>query len=181
MNNPSQNKKPNRPDELVNEKIRFNEVLLIGPKGEQLGVVPRRVALEKAQFYELDLLCVAPNATPPVCKILDYGKHRFEAQKKAKVAKRNQKIIQTKEVQLTPQIGEHDLMVKVKAAIRFFADGSRVKVGVRFRGRQLAHPEVGEEMIQHFIELVKDYSVVEKPPVMEGRWLSAILAAKTKK
>ncbi len=165
----------------MNERIRFNEVLLIGPKGEQLGVVSRRVALETAERYELDLLCVAPNANPPVCKILDYGKHRFEAQKKAKVAKKNQKIIQTKEVQLTPMIGEHDLLVKVKAAIRFFEDGSRVKVGVRFRGRQLAHPEVGQETIEKFIDLVKDYSVVEKAPYMEGKWLNAILASKIKK
>ncbi len=165
----------------MNERIRFNEVLLIGPKGEQLGVVSRRVALETAERYELDLFCVAPNANPPVCKILDYGKHRFEAQKKAKVAKKNQKIIQTKEVQLTPMIGEHDLLVKVKAAIRFFEDGSRVKVGVRFRGRQLAHPEVGQETIEKFIDLVKDYSVVEKAPYMEGKWLNAILASKIKK
>lgn len=165
----------------MNERIRFNEVLLIGPKGEQLGVVSRRVALETAERYELDLLCVAPNANPPVCKILDYGKHRFEAQKKAKVAKKNQKIIQTKEVQLTPMIGEHDLLVKVKAAIRFFEDGSRVKVGVRFRGRQLAHPEVGQETIEKFIDLVKDYSAVEKAPYMEGKWLNAILASKIKK
>ena len=138
-------------------------------------------ALRKAEEYNLDLLCVAPNAKPPVCKILNYGKYRYESQKKAKEAKKNQKIIQTKEVQLTPMIGEHDLLVKVKAAIRFFEDGSRVKVGVRFRGRQLAHPEVGQKKKKKFIDLVKDYSVVEKAPYMEGKWLNAILASKIKK
>ena len=167
--------------DLVNEKIHFKEVLVIGPDGELLGKMSRFNALNKAEEYELDLLCVAPNANPPVCKIINYGKYRFESQKKAKEAKKNQKIIEVKEIQLTPTIGEHDIKKKVKAAIRFLNDGNKIKVGVRFRGRQLSHVEVGEEVLNKFIDYVKEYSVIEKAPSLDGKWLTCVLASKIKK
>ncbi|MDY4937132.1 MAG: translation initiation factor IF-3 [Candidatus Onthovivens sp.] len=167
--------------DLVNEKIHFKEVLVIGPDGESLGKMSRFNALNKAEEYELDLLCVAPNANPPVCKIINYGKYRFESQKKAKEAKKNQKIIEIKEIQLTPTIGEHDVQTKVKAAIRFLNDGNKIKVGVRFRGRQLSHVEVGEEVLNKFIDYVKEYSVIEKAPSLDGKWLTCVLASKIKK
>ncbi len=156
-------------------------MLVIGPNGESLGKMNRFAALKKAEEYDLDLLCVAPNANPPVCKIINYGKYRFEAQKKAKEAKKNQKIIEIKEIQLTPQIGEHDIQTKVKAAIRFLQDGNKIKVGVRFRGRQLTHVEVGEDVLNKFIDYVKDYSVIEKAPSLDGKWLTCTLASKIKK
>ena len=167
--------------DLVNEKIHFKEVLVIGPDGESLGKMSRFNALNKAEEYELDLLCVAPNANPPVCKIINYGKYRFESQKKAKEAKKNQKIIEIKEIQLTPTIGEHDIQTKVKAAIRFLNDGNKIKVGVRFRGRQLSHVEVGEDVLNKFIDYVKEYSVIEKAPSLDGKWLTCVLASKIKK
>lgn len=167
--------------DLVNEKIHFKEVLVIGPDGESLGKMSRFNALNKAEEYELDLLCVAPNANPPVCKIINYGKYRFESQKKAKEVKKNQKIIEVKEIQLTPTIGEHDIQTKVKAAIRFLNDGNKIKVGVRFRGRQLSHVEVGEEVLNKFIDYVKEYSVIEKAPSLDGKWLTCVLASKIKK
>lgn len=183
QNSKNQNRQKNDKfsGDLVNEKIYFKEVLVIGPDGESLGKMSRFNALNKAEEYELDLLCVAPNANPPVCKIINYGKYRFESQKKAKEAKRNQKIIEVKEIQLTPTIGEHDIQTKVKAAIRFLNDGNKIKVGVRFRGRQLSHVEVGEEVLNKFIDYVKEYSVIEKAPSLDGKWLTCVLASKIKK
>lgn len=135
-------------------------------------------ALRKAEYYNLDLVCVAPNAKPPVCKILNYGKYRYENQKKAKEAKKNQKVIEVKEIQLTPQIGEHDIETKVKAAIKFLQDGNKIKVGVRFKGRQLAHVEVGEATLNKFIELTKDYAQIDKAANLDGKWLTCYLSAK---
>ena len=172
-------KKPNNKNtDLVNGAIRFPEVLLIGPDGEQMGIMSSREAQFKANELELDLLCVAPNAKPPVCKLLNYGKYRFEQQKKAKIAKKNQHIVELKEVQLTPQIGIHDMETKARHATNFLKSGNKVKVGVRFRGRQMAHQEVGHEVITKFIEMLSEFCVVEKAPAMEGRWLLAILAPK---
>ena len=176
-----QNKKDRYNGDLVNEKIRFPEVLVIGPDGESLGKMSRIDAYRKAESYKLDLLCVAPQANPPVCKIINYGKYRFDAQKKAKEAKKNQKIIELKEIQLTPQIGQHDIETKVKAAIKFLEDGNKVKVGVRFKGRQMAHPEVGNETLNKFLEYVTDYATIEKKPVLDGRWLTCVLSSKVKK
>lgn len=176
-----QNKKDRYNGDLVNEKIRFPEVLVIGPDGESLGKMSHIDAYRKAESYELDLLCVAPQANPPVCKIINYGKYRFDAQKKAKEAKKNQKIIELKEIQLTPQIGQHDIETKVKAAIKFLEDGNKVKVGVRFKGRQMAHPEVGNETLNKFLEYVTDYATIEKKPVLDGRWLTCVLSSKVKK
>lgn len=157
--------------------------MLIGPEGEQLGIMSSREAYERAIDYDLDLLCVAPNAKPPVCKILNYGKYRFEAQKKAKENKRNQAMhmVELKEIQLTPQIGEHDLLTKVNRAKEFLTKGDKVKAVVRYRGRQMAHIEVGEEVLNKFINYLSEVSTVEKPGKMEGRFMIAILASKFKK
>ena len=175
-------KKPNKQqNELINESVRFPSVRLIGPNGEQLGVMSSREAQLKANEYELDLVCVSPKAEPPVCKLLNYGKYRFEQQKKAKEAKKNQRIIEVKEIQLTPQIGAHDMETKARAASRFIQEGNKVKVGVRFRGRQMTHLEVGQEAMDKFIALLSDYAVVEKPSAMEGKWMYAILAPKKNK
>lgn len=141
----------------------------------------RSDALYKAHNMNLDLLCVAPNNQPPVCKLLNYGKYRFEAQKRQKLNKKKQTVVNTKEVRLTPQIGIHDLETKANQAIKFFQNGDKVKVSVRFRGRQLSHVEVGEEVLNKFVELVNEYAVMEKKPVLDGKFLSAVLASKVKK
>ena len=171
----------NQDTDLINERIRFPQVLLIGAKGEQLGVMSSKEAYNIAVEQELDILCVAPNANPPVCKIINYGKYRFEQQKKAKENKKKQHVVEIKEVQLTPQIGMHDLETKVKAARRFLEDGNKVKVGVRFRGRQMTHIEVGEEVMNKFISLLEDVSTVEKTPSMDGKWLNGVIAPKKQK
>ncbi len=165
----------------MNERVRFPEVLLIDENGNQLGKMSSKEAYNIAGERDLDLLCVAPNANPPVCKILNYGKYRFEQQKKAKESKKKQHTIETKEIQLTPQIGAHDLETKVKAAKRFLEDGNKVKVGVRYRGRQMSHLEVGEEVMNKFIALLEEVAIVEKKPSMDGRWLSGVIAPKVKK
>ena len=176
---------PQRPKntntDLVNERVRFPEVLLIGSNGEQLGKMSSREAYNIAVQQELDLLCVAPNANPPVCKLVNYGKYRFEQQKKAKENKKKQHTVEIKEVQLTPQIGQHDIDTKVKAARRFLEDGNKVKVGVRFRGRQMTHLEVGEEVMNKFISSLEDVATVESKPSMDGKWLNAVLASKVRK
>lgn len=174
--------RPNKTNsDLVNEKVRFPEVLLIGKNGEQLGKMSSREAYNIAVEEELDLLCVAPNANPPVCKIINYGKYRFEQQKKAKENKKKQHIVEIKEIQLTPQIGQHDIDTKAKAARRFLEEGNKVKLGVRYRGRQMSHLEVGEEVMNKFIASLEDVAIVEKAPEMEGRWMNAVLASKVRK
>lgn len=172
--------KPKKEIELVNDYIRFPQVRVIGPTGEQLGIMSSREAQMKANSYELDLFCVSPQAQPPVCKILNYSKYRFEQQKKAKEAKKNQHVVETKEIQLTPQIGVHDLETKAKAAMKFLAAGNKVKVGVRFRGRQMAHTDIGQETLDTFISMVSENCVVEKAPNLEGRWIYTTLAPKKK-
>ena len=175
---------PQRPiktnQDLINERVRFPEVLLIGASGEQLGKMSSKAAYDIAVQSDLDLVCVAPNANPPVCKIMNYGKYRFEQQKKAKENKKKQHIIEIKEVQLTPQIGIHDLETKAKAARKFLENGDKVKVGVRFRGRQMTHLDIGEETMNRFIACLEDISTVEKKPEMEGRWMNAVIAPKRK-
>jgi translation initiation factor IF-3 len=169
--------------DIVNERIHFPEVRLIGPNGEQLGVLSRYDAMKKAEEYELDLLCVAPNAQPPVCKLINYGKYRFEKQKQDRENKKNSKKneVEIKEIQLTPQIGEHDLLTKVKAATKFLQDGNKLKVGVRFRGRQMAHIEVGEAVLNKFLDYVKEFGSTEEKPVLDGKNLSCVVASKVKK
>lgn len=155
-------------------------MLLISETGEQLGRMSSKDAYQEAVQRDLDLVCVAPNAQPPVCKIMNYGKYRFEQQKKAKENKKKQHTVEIKEVQLTPQIGIHDLETKAKAARKFLENGDKVKVGVRFRGRQMTHLDIGEETMNRFISSLEDIASVEKKPEMEGRWMNAVIAPKRK-
>ena len=167
-------------DDLVNENIRFNEVLVIGPKGVQLGVMMRREALEKAYDYELDLLCVAPNGNPPVCKIVDYGRYRFESQKKAKEAKRNQHVTEVKPMRLSPVIDTHDFDTKLRQARNWVEDGMKVKIDMRFRGRLITRLEVGKKVMNSFVEQMSDIASVEKAPALEGNTMSVVLTPKKK-
>ena len=167
-------------DYLVNEAIRFPKVLVIDAQGNALGVKDRREALTLAREANLDLFCISPQATPPVCKILDFGKYRYQLEKKKKENEKKQKamIQDLKQIQLSPVIDTHDIQTKCRHAIGFLKDGDKVKVVVRFKGRQMAHPEVGEEVMNRFIAMVGDAAVVEKKPVMDGRNLMATLAPK---
>ena len=151
---------------------------MIGADGAQLGIVPVRRALELAEEAELDLVKIVPNAQPPVCKLLDYDKHRYEQSKREKELRKNQKVIEIKEVQLSATIGENDVAIKARNAIKFLQDGNKVKVSIRFRGRQITHTDIGMQVMNDFIERVKDYAVVERRPAMEGRNMLMILAPK---
>ena len=162
----------------INEEIRDREVRLIGADGAQLGIVPVRRALELAEEAELDLVKIVPNAQPPVCKLLDYDKHRYEQSKREKELRKNQKVIEIKEVQLSATIGENDVAIKARNAVKFLQDGNKVKVSIRFRGRQITHTDIGMQVMNDFIERVKDYAVVERRPAMEGRNMLMILAPK---
>ena len=167
-------------DDLVNESIRFSEVLVIGPNGDQLGVMPKDRALQTAYDMDLDLLCVAPNARPAVCKILDYGKYRFERQKKAKEAKRNQHVTEVKPLRLSPVIDKHDFDTKVKQARKWLEGSMKVKIDMRFRGRLITRQEVGMKIMNEFIEALADLCVIEKKPSLEGNTVSCVLAPKKK-
>lgn len=170
----------NNMDDFVNENIRFKEVMVIGPTGEQLGIMMRREAIEKAYEQDLDLFCVAPNAVPPVCKILDYGKYRFEQQKKAKEAKKNQHVTEVKPLRLSPVIDTHDFDTKVKQARGWLENGMKVKADMRFRGRMMTRQEVGRKIMDSFIETLSDISNVEKQPKLEGNILSVVISPKKK-
>ena len=165
----------------INDSIRDPEVRVVGANGEQLGIMSSREANKLAEDAGLDLVKISPNANPPVCKVMDYGKYKYEQLKKSKEAKKNQTIIEVKEVQLSPVIGEHDLQTKLKHALRFLEAGNKVKVTMRFKGRQLSHMEVGQGIMDRFIELCKDKANVEKPAVLDKRTLIVILASKVKK
>jgi translation initiation factor IF-3 len=154
-------------------------VRLIGDDGAQLGVMSGRDALKAAQLKELDLVKIAPTANPPVCRIMDYGKFRFEQAKKDKEAKKRQHVVEIKEIRLSPGIDQHDFDFKVKNAQRFLADGDKVKVAVRFRGREMAHTSIGEQLMAKFAETCSEISSVEKPSKMEGRHMIMFLAPKT--
>ncbi|WP_099158725.1 translation initiation factor IF-3 [Virgibacillus ndiopensis] len=160
----------------VNEKIRAREVRLIDSNGDQLGVKSRNEALDIAQTRNLDLVLVAPNAKPPVCRIMDYGKYRFEQQKKEKEARKKQKIINVKEVRFTPGIGEHDFNTKLKNAKKFLENGDKVKASVRFRGRAITHKELGQDVLERLAKEVQDISTIESKPKMEGRNMFMMLA-----
>ncbi|NLL82370.1 MAG: translation initiation factor IF-3 [Tissierellia bacterium] len=163
----------------INEEIREKEVRLIDEDGSQLGVIPIKKALEIANERKLDLVNVAPNAKPPVCKILNYGKYKYELAKKEKEARKNQKVINVKEIRLTPNIEIHDLTTKAKRAIDFLNNGDKVKVSVRFRGREMGHTEKGREVLDDFLELMDDNAVVEKAAKMEGRNMTMFLVPKS--
>ena len=171
-------KKNNVNTDLVNENIRFSEVLVIGPEGEQFGKMMRREAIAKAYEYDLDLMCVAPNAKPPVCKILDYGKYHFNEQKKAREAKKKQQTAELKTIRLSPVIDEHDFETKLKQAKKWAGEGQKVKVDMRFRGRMITRQEVGREVMKRFIADMAEVASVEKNPSMEGNTMSIVLSPK---
>ncbi|WP_075726107.1 translation initiation factor IF-3 [Tissierella creatinophila] len=162
----------------INEEIREKEVRLIDADGEQHGIVPIKKAMDIAIERNLDLVNVAPTAKPPVCKIIDYGKYKYELAKKEKEARKNQKIINIKEIRLTPNIESHDLNVKAKRANEFLQSGDKVKVSVRFRGREMGHTDIGKVVLKDFAELTKDSGNVEKHPRLEGRNMTMFLTPK---
>ena len=162
----------------INEQIRAKEVQLIGDKGEKIGVVSIREALEKAEEKNLDLVLVAPNANPQVCKIMNYGKYKFEQAKKEKEAKKKQKVLEVKELRVTPNIEEHDFGFKSKNARKFLEDGNKVKITVRFRGREVNNVKMGENVLNKFVQNLEDIAVAEKAPKLEGKNLFIILAKK---
>ena len=170
--------KSNRRHLLANKTPRAKEVQLIGDKGEKIGVVSIREALEKAEEKNLDLVLVAPNANPQVCKIMNYGKYKFEQAKKEKEAKKKQKVLEVKELRVTPNIEEHDFEFKSKNARKFLEDGNKVKITVRFRGREVNNSKAGEIVLNKFIEALGDIATVEKAPKLEGRNMFTILAKK---
>ncbi|MCI7274755.1 MAG: translation initiation factor IF-3 [Lachnospiraceae bacterium] len=163
---------------MINEQIRDREVRLIGEHGEQLGIMSARDAYMLAQEAELDLVKVAPTAKPPVCKIVDYGKYRYEQARREKEAKKKQKTIEVKEVRLSPNIDTNDLNTKQNNARKFLEKGNRVKISLRFRGREMAHMSASKHILDEFAEGLSDIAVVEKPAKLEGRSLSMILAEK---
>ncbi|MEI4789177.1 translation initiation factor IF-3 [Bacillus sp. FJAT-53060] len=168
-------------DQLVNEGIRVREVRLIGQNGDQLGIKSRQEALEIAAKANLDLVLVAANAKPPVCRIMDYGKFRFEQQKKEKEARKNQKIISLKEVRLSPTIDEHDFNTKLRNAIKFLEKGDKVKASIRFKGRAITHKEIGQRVLDRFSEACAEVATVETKPKMDGRSMFLMLAPKVEK
>jgi translation initiation factor IF-3 len=156
--------------------IDAREVLVIGPEGEQMGVLTKQDALAAAEEVGLDLVEVAPNADPPVCRIMDFGKFKYQQSKKAQLAKKKQKIIQVKEIKIRPKTDHHDLETKAKHARRFLGEGNKLKVTVRFRGREIVHPERGEIILGKLMELIEDIGTVESTPKMEGRTMVMVVA-----
>lgn len=165
----------------INEEIRAREVRVIGSDGEQLGIMSGREAQQLAYEKHLDLVEIAPTAKPPVCRIMDYGKYRYEQQKREKESRRKQKTFDIKEVKLRPGIEEHDFNVKFKNAVRFLEDGDKVKVTIMFRGRELSHPELGEVLLNKMAAQLKEMAVVERQPKLEGKNMIMIVAPKPSK
>ena len=162
----------------INEEITDKEIRLIGNEGEQLGIMSAEEALRIAAERELDLVKIAPGSNPPVCKIMDYGKYRFEQAKKEKDAKKNQRVIEIKEIRMSPGIGDNDFNTKLKNGQKFLNDGNRVKVSVRFRGREMAHTDIGEVLLRNFAEKCADIANLDKAPKLEGRNMSMFLSPK---
>lgn len=160
----------------INQQIRVREVRVIDDEGQQLGIYPIQEALRLAFERNLDLVEVAPNAVPPVCRLLDYGKFQYERQKKEREARRAQKVIEIKEIRLRPRTGEHDLDTKVRQALSFLDEGSKVKVTVRFRGREITHPEIAREQLEEFATKVGAVAVIEAQPSLEGKNLFMLLS-----
>ena len=163
---------------MINEQIRDKEIRLIGENGEQLGIMSARDAMKMAKEAELDLVKIAPAAKPPVCKIIDYGKYRYEQARKEKEAKKKQKTIEIKEVRLSPNIDVNDLNTKVGAARKFIEKGNKVKVTLRFRGREMAHMQSSRHILDDLAEQMKDVASVDKPPKIEGRNMTMFLTEK---
>ncbi len=168
-------------DLMINEEIRDREVRLIDENGEQLGVMPTHKALELAEERGLDLAKIQPTAKPPVCKLLDYDKYRYEQSRRERENRKNQRVVSIKEVQLSATIEENDVLTKAKMATRFLADGDKVKVTIRFRGRQITHSEIGMKVMHDFAERCQEVSTVERRPLMDGRHMIMILAPKAAK
>jgi len=166
---------------IINEGIRTDEVRLISDNGDQLGVQPLAEALSSAYDQGLDLVMMSPNAKPPVCKIMDYGKYRFEQSKREKEARKKQNVIEIKEVRLSPSIEEHDINVRVKNALKFLKQGNKVKVSIRFKGRQMAHTKLGFDVMNRFAERLEGECVVETRPKLDGRNMMMMLAVDAKK
>ena len=165
----------------LNEDIRDSEIRLIGPTGEQLGIMSAAQAQKIADEQGLDLVKISPQATPPVCKLMDYGKFRFEQGKREKEAKKNQHVVEIKEIRMSPGIDVGDFNTKLKNAQKFLADGNRVKVSVRFRGREMAHTDIGKDLLVRFAEQCAEAATLDKEPKMEGRSMSIFLSPKTGK
>ncbi len=163
-------------DQHINEEIRASEVRLIDEDGAQLGVVPIDEALQIARTRDTDLVEVAPNAQPPVCRLMDYGKFLYERSKREREARRSQKQTEVKEIRLRPKTGEHDIAYKIRDARRFLQKGAKVKVRIRFRGREITHPEVAKDLLDRIAEELSDVAVIEKAGEMEGRTMLMILA-----
>ena len=165
----------------LNEEIRDSEVRLIGSTGEQLGIMSAAQAQHIADEQGLDLVKISPQATPPVCKLMDYGKFRFEQSKREKEARKNQHVVEIKEIRMSPGIDVGDFNTKLKNAQKFLTEGNRVKVSVRFRGREMAHTEIGRDLLVRFAEQISEVSTLDKEPKMEGRSMSIFLSPKTGK
>ena len=163
---------------MINEQIRDREVRVVSESGEQLGIMSARDAMKLAQEAELDLVKIAPTAKPPVCKIIDYGKFRYEQARKEKEAKKKQRTVEVKEVRLSPNIDTNDLNTKMNNARKFISKGNKVKVTLRFRGREMAHMQQSKHILDDFAEKMKDVAVIEKPAQLEGRSLSMVLTEK---
>ncbi len=165
----------------INEEIRDKEVRLVSAEGEQLGIMSAREALEKAEEAGMDLVKISPNAVPPVCKLMDYGKFKFEQTKREKEAKKNQRVVEIKEVRMSPNIDSNDFNVKLRNAQKFLADGDRVKVTIRFRGREMTHTEIGRDLLLKFAEACAEVATLDKEPKLDGRHMSIFLASKSAK
>lgn len=163
---------------MINEQIRDREIRLIGEDGEQLGIMSARDAMKLAREVNLDLVKIAPTAKPPVCKIIDYGKYRYEQARREKEARKKQKTIEVKEIRLSPNIDTNDLNTKVNQARKFVSGGNKVKVAVRFRGRELAHTAVGKTILEDFAQKLSDIAVIDKPAKLEGKSMVMFLVEK---
>jgi translation initiation factor IF-3 len=164
----------------INEEIRDKEVRLIGEGGEQLGIMSIEDAMKVAVDQEFDLVKIAPGSTPPVCKIMDYGKYRFEQAKRDKEAKKNQHIVEVKEIRMSPGIGSNDFNVKLKNGQKFLSEGDRLKVTVRFRGREMTHTNIGEDLLRRFAVDCSEVASLDKEPKLDGRHMSIFLSPKAK-
>ncbi len=167
---------PKQSGPRINDQIRIPEVLVIDAEGERHGPIPTAEAIEMAQEAGLDLVEVSPNTNPPVCKLLDYGKFKYQQQKKKAEAKKKQKVVEVKEIKMRPEIDDHDYQTKTKAMTRFFEDGNKVKVTLRFRGREMAHQERGMALLQRVQEDFDEIAKVEAMPKLEGRQMIMVLA-----
>ena len=168
-------------DHQLNEEIRDKEIRLIGADGAQLGIVSAAQANAMAEEQNMDLVKISPNAVPPVCKIMDYSKFCYDQKKREKDAKKNQKVVEIKEIRMSPSIDTNDLNTKIKAAQKFLADGNRVKVSIRFRGREMAHTNIGEKILVDFAAACAEVASMEKNPKLEGRFMAMFLAPKNSK